>query len=297
MKAQNFNYLQKVVEQPRLPYNFANYFGHSISIDGNFAVVGAPSSGNMSHISYGGAAFIYEKVRNEDSLYVLNGNSQHLAQISILQDSIAAKTTADNTIWTNIQNTRNNTATILDIDNSNILVSAIFEENEKKVNEVYLNTIAKRNFDYSASHLSLLESVASQCPWEGGNAVFRARGMLALVQRVIINDESMCNAAKSYSNEEDKHVIEEFIVENEYIKLYPNPAQNYITIELQSKIDAKIESVEIFNISGQGLKYYNNISTEQLFQIELESLSEGMYICRIILSDNSIQTVKFSVVK
>jgi hypothetical protein len=142
-----------------------------------------------------------------------------------------------------------------------------------------------------------LESVASQCPWEGGNAVFRARGMLALVQRVIINDESMCNAAKSYSNEEDKHVIEEFIVENEYIKLYPNPAQNYITIELQSKIDAKIESVEIFNISGQGLKYYNNISTEQLFQIELESLSEGMYICRIILSDNSIQTVKFSVVK
>jgi hypothetical protein len=231
MKAQNFNYLQKVVEPSRhWFYSQSNFFGSSISIDGNFAVVGAD---------------------------------------------------------------------MLDIDNSNIMVSAIHEDNEKKVNEVYLNTIAKGNYDYNASHLSVLEQVASQCPWEGGNAVFRARGMLALVQRVIINDESMCEAKslpEDY-NQGEKTVIEDIFVENDYLKLYPNPAQNYISIELQSEIDAKIESVEIFNLNGQKLKSYLNTSAKELLQIELESLSEGMYICRVIMSDNSIQTLKFSVIK
>jgi hypothetical protein len=212
---------------------------------------------------------------------------------------LSSKTTQENQIWSNLENVRQSTADILDIDNNNIAVSAIFEENEKKVNEVYLSTIAKGNYDYNDFHLYILESIASQCPWEGGNAVFRARGMLALVQRVMINDESMCEAKslpEDYSQDEES-IFEDFFVENDYFKLYPNPAQNYISIELQSEIDAKIESVEIFNLNGQKLKSYKNTSGKELLQIELVSLSEGMYICRVIMSDNSIQTLKFSVIK
>jgi hypothetical protein len=152
----------------------------------------------------------------------------------------------------------------LDIDNSNIAVSAVHEDNEKKVNEVYLNSIAKGNADYTADQLAILQFVAGQCPWDGGNAVFRARGMLALVQRVIINDESMCEAKslpEDY-NQGEKTVIEDIFVENDYLKLYPNPAQNYVSIELQSEIDAEIQSVEIFNLNGQKLKSYLNTSAK-----------------------------------
>ncbi len=239
------------------------------------------------------------QIRQLDSLYSLNGNPQHLAQIDVLQDSLSSKTAQENLIWSNIQTTRDNTATLLDVDNSNIAVSAVFEDNEKKVNEVYLNSIAKGNADYTADQLAILQFVAGQCPWDGGNAVFRARGMLALVQRVIFNDESMCEAKslpEDY-NQGEKTVIEDIFVENDYLKLYPNPAQNYISIELQSKIDDKIESVEIFNLNGQKLKSFLNTSAQELLQIELESMSEGMYICRVIMSDNSIQTLKFSVIK
>ncbi len=92
----------------------------------------------------------------------------------VLQDSLSTKAAQENLIWSNIQNTRDNTATLLDIDNSNIAVSAVFEDNEKKVNEVYLNSIAKGNADYTADQLAILQFVAGQCPWDGGNAVFRA---------------------------------------------------------------------------------------------------------------------------
>jgi uncharacterized repeat protein (TIGR01451 family) len=62
MKSQNFNIIQKVVEQPRsFPSNRDNIFGHSVSIDGNFAIVGAPG-GNSSGNRPGGVAYIYEKV-------------------------------------------------------------------------------------------------------------------------------------------------------------------------------------------------------------------------------------------
>ncbi len=51
-------------------------------------------------------------------------------------------------------------------------------------------------------------------------------------------------------NQGEKTVIEDIFVENDYLKLYPNPTQDHISIELQSEIDAKIESVEIFNLNG-----------------------------------------------
>lgn len=60
MKAQNFNYLQKVVEPLR---DLGHKFGSSISIDGNFAVVGAPNSSDIARC-YWGAAYIFEKTNN-----------------------------------------------------------------------------------------------------------------------------------------------------------------------------------------------------------------------------------------
>ncbi len=235
------------------------------------------------------------QIRTADSLYNLNGNAQHLAQISVLQDSLSSKAAQENLIWSNIQNIRQSTADMLDIDNSTIPVSAIHEDNEKKVNEVYLNTISKGNFDYSASHLSLLESVASQCPWEGGNAVFRARGMLALVQRVIINDESMCNSVKSlieYSEEPNNPETE--VIETNFIKIYPNPTNNYLNIEAINSLI--ISTVEVFNLAGQKMIEFNN-KERQFTQIEVGHLQAGLYICKVITANNEIHSFKFSVIK
>jgi uncharacterized repeat protein (TIGR01451 family) len=59
LTAQNFVELQKVIENPR--FAIAN-FGTSVSIDGNFAVVGTPSSPSMPiNQFFIGAAYVYEK--------------------------------------------------------------------------------------------------------------------------------------------------------------------------------------------------------------------------------------------
>jgi hypothetical protein len=241
------------------------------------------------------------QIRQLDSLYSLNGNSQHLAQIDVLQDSLSSKAAQENLIWSNIQNTRDNTATLLDIDNSNIAVAAIFEDNEKKVNEVYLNSIAKGIADYTADQLAILQFVAGQCPWDGGNAVFRARGMLALVQRVIISDESMCEAKSLPEQGYDKESIEESVTQEEeviemgFIKIYPNPTTNLLNIEGIDEVT--ISSIEIFNLAGQKLIQLNNNKERQYTQIEVGHLEAGLYICRVITTNNEIHSFKFSVVK
>jgi hypothetical protein len=241
------------------------------------------------------------QLRNEDSLYTINGNPQHLTQIDVLQDSLSAKTTQENLIWSNIENTRQATADMLDIENCNIPATAIHEDNEKKVNEVYLNSIAKGIADYTADQLAILQFVAGQCPWEGGNAVFRSRGMLALVQRVIINDESMCEAKslpeQGYDKEttEGEVIAEEEVIEMGFIKIYPNPTSNLLNIEGIDEVT--ISSIEIFSLAGQKLIQLDNNKERQYTQVEVGLLEAGLYICRVITTNSEIHSFKFSVVK
>jgi hypothetical protein len=195
-----------------------------------------------------------------------------------------------------------NTASLLDIDNSNIAVSAVFEENEKKVNEVYLNTIAKGSFDYNPQQLSALEMVASQCPWEGGNAVFRARGMLALVQRVIINDESMCEAKSLTEEVYNKETTEEAQVEEEYISetgilLYPNPANDVLNLEWENPLESA-HTIQILDINGRLLQQKEAATANSYLQLNTTNIPVGLYILRI--SDNAgniLANKKFVIVR
>jgi hypothetical protein len=77
------------------------------------------------------------------------------------------------------------------------------------------------------------------------------------------------------------------------IKLYPNPAQSYITIDLQ-KSSQKGLSIQVYNFLGKKMYEGQNI-TEKL-TIDLSEFNRGIYIYHLRdLSGKIVESGKFQV--
>ncbi|MEI6048348.1 MAG: T9SS type A sorting domain-containing protein [Bacteroidota bacterium] len=85
------------------------------------------------------------------------------------------------------------------------------------------------------------------------------------------------------------------ITENGYIKSYPNPAKDFITIDLQG-FNQKINEIQIINIWGQQLMLINSQLNNQILNVPINNLPEGTYFLLFKMS-NEIITRKIIVKK
>jgi predicted GNAT family acetyltransferase len=83
-----------------------------------------------------------------------------------------------------LQQNRNTLANTAKSDNDNIQVNKKAEKNLKKVNKIYLETIAKDIFEFSQSQTQKLHHIALKCPLEEGVAVYKARSMITFFTNV-----------------------------------------------------------------------------------------------------------------
>jgi hypothetical protein len=106
--------------------------------------------------------------------------------------------------------------------------------------------LVKLNF----SQIAKLETIAWQCPWAGGDAVFQARGMLSIVRDTVYNDSLLC------LNQQFRLAEESIIVDG--ILVFPNPVSDIVTIEIRNGISGELN---IYNALGQ--PFYNEIVNEE----------------------------------
>lgn len=71
------------------------------------------------------------------------------------------------------------------------------------------------------------------------------------------------------------------------LTLTPNPANNYFTINT----DASISKIEIYSLTGQKVKSFENSYTND-YNYQISDLKSGMYLVTISTSDNLSKTVK-----
>ena len=74
------------------------------------------------------------------------------------------------------------------------------------------------------------------------------------------------------------------------VSMYPNPFHDHISLEIDSYSNRPL-SIEIFNITGQKVYAKQEIisSGHETILLDLDNLSEGTYIARIIQGDNTIR--------
>ncbi len=225
--------------------------------------------------------------------------NQFFVEQQILLDELHIVEVERKAIINDVETQRDADADDTKNDNGFISTSEMYEANEKVVNDIYLSTAAKSNNDFSTSQIDELLVIASQCPLEGGTAVFKARGLLALAE--IDNDyddELICIAngtplrLGSTKNEEENGG-DKGILENSF-KIYPNPVSEVLNIEYKIAENAEIE---IYNLLGKEC-YFGILNSENdLIEIDLSEFSNGAYFYSIIIKGQRVKLGSFVLLK
>jgi hypothetical protein len=96
---------------------------------------------------------------------------------------------------------------------------------------------------------------------------------------------SIYNQASITRTLEIAPLVTDVEVEFESSRLYPNPANKYITVDLTDFMNSKT-NISIFDIMGR--RHYNTQSNNELIKIDVSTFTSGVYFVRINNQQKSI---------
>jgi Secretion system C-terminal sorting domain len=203
---------------------------------------------------------------------------------------------------------QNNIATLiaaLNADNEselNALIAAnaaapdteIFEQNEKSINAIYFRSLAK-GAEVDSLDMPEVLSIAAQCPYSGGDAVFKARAVAASFDDALYDDKSICATQgvlwrvkpKAKGNDAAKDF---------QVKVYPNPTKNLSTVFLEgTHSDLQLE---LHDVLGREIATQIIYSNATQTTVSFENNPVGLYILSLRNSEGVIiHQQKVSVIK
>ncbi|MBC7774385.1 MAG: right-handed parallel beta-helix repeat-containing protein [Phycisphaerae bacterium] len=119
----------------------------------------------------------------------------------------------------------------------------VFEANKKTVGMILCDLYGREAFECNTTELSALRSVASQCAFEGGDAVLQARGLLGFLADEPYHVYSGCSPIQGRENEKTDPGSD--------FQVLPNPNNGTIEILFPDGAEAQHWDLEIFDLSGR----------------------------------------------
>lgn len=170
--------------------------------------------------------------------------------------------------------------------NRSIQTASIFEKNEKLVNEILIQVLLTQNGVPTAAQLAQLRPIAAQCPAEGGQAVYSARGLLPVAEQDKYTEERPGCPAETRLVETG----EQDIPAGGDVKIFPNPASDYIILAVREADKARFR---LYSTTGQLM--LDHSVAQQESRISLSLIPAGVYAYQVMLADGSIKTDKLVV--
>lgn len=152
--------------------------------------------------------------------------------------------------------------------NNYITPNNIIEENQKIVNEIYLRTWAKGEYNLSNEDYYVLLNIAIQEPVKGGYGVFGARVMT-----------KQFNVLNSVLNE---GFSKRTILKTEAI-IQPNPVKEVLTL---SKLQ-DVKQVKMTDIYGKTV-FFQSLINQESITINTSNLIKGVYFIQLINTNNEV---------
>ena len=147
--------------------------------------------------------------------------------------------------------------------------------NLKNINESYYTTFAQGNRNFSANQVTLWQQIAEECPVSGGEAVFKARSLYALVNPNIKYDDHLTCLQegilyrKSQTNSE-----------NNSFKIFPNPTNNSFTFYFLN--DDPNSELKIYDQFGRGIKSIKLGLHRFAIEVDVSQLNPGIYNIQLL---------------
>jgi hypothetical protein len=213
------------------------------------------------------------------------------SQIDYLQNQNNSLITANNGILNSFMLLKSTGSDLLKSDNSNINTSKDIEENIKLVNEIYLSTIAKGNFNFSEQQRSTLLSVAVQCPYAGGPGVYQARSIYHIVEPSrIYNDIENCFNLGYYRKSHPE------VKENRKFLIFPNPASDHAQLLYVLPQDRRAKCI-VYDVNGSQVLLIDLAPNSAETSIDIKGLISNIYHFVIYIDGEVVGDGTFSIAK
>jgi hypothetical protein len=214
-----------------------------------------------------------------EKLHMLDSINKYTAE---KESVLAAKEIAANTILADADTKNDQVAPILDPDANQQMMN--------KVNIIY-ESVGLEGILYLYNDIL---TIAQQCPYKGGKAVYEARIFGALIDNTIVYDDAAICLQQGIYRSSD--ISTELNLSNEDIEIVPNPANEFVTVQLNEKLDGicKVEIKDAVNkvvYSGQ----FNCRDAQT--KINTTNFNQGIYFVTVHINDVQLNSIKLSIIK
>jgi type IX secretion system substrate protein len=180
-------------------------------------------------------------------------------------------------------------STALSLSNS-FNASNTIESNWQTVTPVLIKA---QSYTLNSSDISTLQSVASQCPHNGGRIVWTARALLDEYYRMPLSYPNDCAMGGGDRVQNTTGAQQLTVNKKQNVNLYPNPNNGSMSVEYKVSKDAYLE---ITDINGNLVGKYNLPALGTKIDIRNDNLNNGVYLYRVI-NDVVVSTGKVVIMK
>ena len=124
---------------------------------------------------------------------------------------------------------------------------------------------------------------------DGGDGVYNARVMLDLP--IDYFGVTSSSRLADFENSDDSTSATP-----SQIKIFPNPASETVNLEIEIQDGQKV-NVEIFDLNGKLVIAKQLEPQQRLYMLDTHSLLEGVYLLRLILNGEAIESKRLVIIK
>lgn len=158
------------------------------------------------------------------------------------------------------------------------------------VNRLFFNSIASGIDTFTTTQKDTLLAIATMCPLEGGEAVYFARSLYALVAPdTTYEDSILCTIASPLRRKPSPVALP-------MISLYPNPAADWIGLMTNLKEVEQVDVV-IYNLLGKKLKAATLVLESGAASFDVSDLLPGIYFLQVEAGNTNLPAIKFTVIR
>jgi uncharacterized repeat protein (TIGR01451 family) len=180
--------------------------------------------------------------------------------------------------------------------NDIIVPDELPQQNAQIINEIEIAFAeGNGNLDVIRNNYQNILNIAQQCPFAGGQSVFKARVLINLINdSVLYFDDDICLQSDIYRTGKMDSLQGSDIISS--VKLMPNPANNKVTV-LISGVKEGVCKINIENILSQPVLSAMLDCKKQQHTLDISKLSVGVYSVKIELNNNKYSTVKLVITR